>query len=82
MSKLDDIVRRNQRATRPNERWFFGVVIGVFILVILALAAFTDLGAPPDDPPPAAGSNTTKVFHVPLGRPGSRSPKPAGQGAQ
>ena len=83
MGKLDDIVARNQRASRPRERAFVGIVIGVFILVILGLAAFTDLGNPPPDDPPAAAPAPTgeRVLHVPLGSPHRGSARGSAQGS-
>nr|HEX4313594.1 hypothetical protein [Kofleriaceae bacterium] len=79
MGRLEDILARNRQANRPKERVFVGIVVGVFILVILGLAAFTDLGDPPPDPDDqkveAPAPPTEHVIHVPLVRvPSSRSP--------
>jgi hypothetical protein len=90
-TKLDEIIARNQRASRPRERAFVGIVVGVFILVIIGLAAFTDLGTPPPDDPPVATPppppRGQRVLDVPLGAPRRRrgpehSEHGSGQGAQ
>jgi hypothetical protein len=80
MGKLEEIVARNQRASRPRERAFVGIVVGVFILVIIGLAAFTDLGTPPADddngaPPPSQQAQPREhSVHVPLGVPRATAP--------
>lgn len=60
MGRLDNIVARNRRPSRMNERVIVSMVIGAIVLLIIALAVFTDLGLPPeardarDAPAPAA----------------------------
>ena len=48
MGRLDNIVARNRRPNRLHERMIVSMVFGAIVLLILALAVFTDLGAPPD----------------------------------
>ncbi len=48
MSRLDNIIARNQRPNRLHERLIVSLVMGVIIILILALAVFTDLGVPPE----------------------------------
>ena len=52
MGRLENIIARNRRAGRPPERVVVMIGIGLFVLLILVLAVFTDLGTPPDDSPP------------------------------
>jgi hypothetical protein len=52
VGRLENIIARNRRAGRPPERVVVMIGIGVFILLILVLAVFTDLGTPPDEPSP------------------------------
>jgi len=47
VSRLDNIIARNQRSKRPNEKVLVTLVLAVIILVLLVLAVFTDLGKPP-----------------------------------
>jgi hypothetical protein len=58
VGRLENIVARNQRPNRMQERVIVSMVIGAIILLILVLAVFTDLGQPPDadrrDASPAA----------------------------
>ena len=51
MGRLDNIIARNKRSLRPRERTLVSFAIGGVILFILALAVFTDLGAPAGEPP-------------------------------
>jgi len=57
MGRLENIIARNRRGQRPNERLVVSTVLGLIVLLIIALAVFTDLGmppgAPPAQPPPA-----------------------------
>ena len=52
MSRLDNIIKRNQRGGRPRERTIVSLGIGLIVLLILFLAVFTDLGRPVRDTPP------------------------------
>jgi hypothetical protein len=47
VSRLDNIIARNQRGKRPNEKVLVTLVLAVIILVLIVLAVFTDLGKPP-----------------------------------
>jgi hypothetical protein len=48
VGRLENIIARNRQAHRPSERLVSSVLIGCIVLLILALAVFTDLGRPPD----------------------------------
>ena len=48
VGRLDNIVARNRRPNRLHERLIVSMVLGLVVLVIIALAVFTDLGLPPD----------------------------------
>ena len=59
MGRLENIVARNRRPGRMNERLIVSMVIGAIVLLIIALAVFTDFGLPPEardagDPPAPA----------------------------
>ena len=51
MGRLEDIIARNRRDGRPSEKTLAGAAIGVFILIILGMMVFTDLGKPPAPTP-------------------------------
>jgi hypothetical protein len=63
VGRLDNIIARNRRASRPSERVIGSFVIGFVVLLILALAVFTDLGVPPDAgrPRPPATPGTDRA---------------------
>ena len=64
MSRLDNIISRN-KPSRPKEKTVVSLVIGFAILLILALAVFTDLGRPPvPDKPAAAPPQPSHDHHV------------------
>lgn len=49
MGRLENIIARNRRPNRTmNERLIVSMVLGAIVLVIVALAVFTDLGVPPE----------------------------------
>lgn len=48
MGRLDNILARNRRPNRMHERMIVSLVLGAIVLLILALAVFTDLGLPPE----------------------------------
>jgi len=73
VGRLDNIVARNKRGGRFNERTGTMILVGMFLLVIIALAAFTDLGQPPADDGPPVPVPHEKSIHVPLGG----KPRPA-----
>ena len=62
MGRLDNIIARNRRPARLQERVIVSMLLGAIVLLIIVLAVFTDLGLPPDareilrahQPPPAA----------------------------
>jgi len=62
MGRLEDIVERNRNPKGRRERWVWGIVIGSFILIILGLMVFTDLGKPKE--PPQAPATDPKAPHV------------------
>jgi hypothetical protein len=57
VGRLDDIIDRNKHPSRHRKRRFpMGIVVAMFVLLVLVLMIFTDLGitedpAPPQDPP-------------------------------
>ena len=64
MGRLDNIIKRN-RTKRFSEKALSSFVIGGIILLILALAVFTDLGKPPTpDRPPAPPQTQSHDHHV------------------
>jgi hypothetical protein len=71
MGKLEDIVARNRAHSALSERNLTSLLIGAFLLVIIALAAFTKLGRPADAPPdvPAPAHDEHRVDGVLLGHP-------------
>ena len=48
MGRLDNIIARNRRPNRLHERLIVSLVLGAIVVLILALAVFTDLGLPPE----------------------------------
>jgi hypothetical protein len=50
VGRLENIIARNRRGGRPSEKTLVGAAIGVFILIILGMMVFTDLGKPPAPP--------------------------------
>ena len=49
MGRLENIIARNRRPNRMNERLIASMVLGAIVLLIIALAVFTDLGVPPEE---------------------------------
>lgn len=68
MGRLEDIVARNRNPKGHRERMVWGLLMGAFILLILALMVFTDLGKRPE-PKPAPPSKDHHVDDVPLKAP-------------
>ena len=55
MGRLENIIARNRRPNRPTEKLVVSMVLGLIVLLIIALAVFTDFGLPPGyEAPPAA----------------------------
>jgi hypothetical protein len=48
VGRLDNIIARNRRPNRLHERLTVSLVLGAIVILILALAVFTDLGLPPE----------------------------------
>jgi hypothetical protein len=48
VGRLENIVARNRRPSRFQERVVVSMVMGGIILLIIALSVFTDLGLPPE----------------------------------
>ena len=71
MNRLDNIITRNRRGGRFNERTGTMILVGLFMLAIIGLAAFTDLGRTADEQDPAPAAPHEKSIHVPLARPRS-----------
>jgi hypothetical protein len=63
VGRLDNIVSRNKRG-RPKEKTVVSLVIGFAILLILALAVFTDLGKPPMPDKPSVQPPPSHDHHV------------------
>lgn len=62
MGRLEQIIARNKHPKRFGERLTVGIGLGLFVLLIIVLMVFTDLGLRPDDPArtaPAAGPPAT-----------------------
>ena len=59
MGRLEDIVARNQHPRRfRNQRFPIGIALSAFVLLVLVLMIFTELGmtpAPAQQPQPASG---------------------------
>ena len=65
MGRLEDIVERNANPKRNREKLTVMIGMGVFLLIILALMVFTDLGKRPVP----KGSGDHHVDDVPLQAP-------------
>ena len=50
MGRLEDIVARNKNPTRSRERLWVMIALGMFLLLILTMMVFTNLGARPEPP--------------------------------
>jgi len=48
VGRLDNIVARNRRPSGLQERVIVSTVFGLIVLLVIALAVFTDLGLPPE----------------------------------
>ena len=88
VGRLDNIVARNRRPNRLQERVIVSSLFGLIVLLVIGLAVFTDLGRPPEAPEagdardagPAAGAvpDHTRVNRVLLRKPGAKpAPTPA-----
>ena len=69
MGRLDDIIRRNKHPKRFGERLTVGIGLALFLLLILFLMVFTDLGKRPDDQPPPKDDRVRdiKLYRPPAG---------------
>ena len=54
MSRLDNIIARNQRPPWYLNKVIRALIIAVMVIVCFVLLAFTDLGKPKVDPKPPA----------------------------
>ena len=68
VGRLDNIIARNRRPARLQERVIVSMLMGAIVLLVILLAVFTDLGLPPDaheirraHQPAAAPSSPTVV---------------------
>lgn len=52
MGRLENIIERNRNPKGNRERMVWGIVFGTFVLIILSLMVFTDLGERPEEPSP------------------------------
>lgn len=76
MGRLDDIIARNKYPRRRDERLTVGIGLALFLLLVIGLMVFTDLGIPADDAPPPAPSvdpDDGRVHDVKLGAPAPRA---------
>jgi len=67
VGRLENIIARNKRSLRPRERTLVSVAFSAIILLILALAVFTDLGRPggaPEQPPPRDHTRVNDILLV------------------
>ena len=79
MGRLENIIARNQRRSRPRERLVVSLVFGAVVLLILALMMFTDLGLPAgaartSGPPPAPDPRGKHVDDILLRTPPAARP--------
>jgi hypothetical protein len=65
VGRLDDIVARNRNPKR-SERMTVGIGLALFLLLIIFLMTFTDLGLPSTDSPPPANKVEKRVNDVQL----------------
>ncbi len=66
MGRLEDIIERNRNPKRNRERLTVSIVMGLFVLLILVLMVFTDLGA---RPAPTVPPRVPHADHIYLGSP-------------
>ena len=78
VGRLDNIVARNRRPSGLQERVIVSTLFGLIVLLVIALAVFTDLGLPPEArdardergvQPAAAAPDHTRVDRVRLWKP-------------
>ncbi|CAN5876085.1 hypothetical protein BH11MYX3_BH11MYX3_25550 [soil metagenome] len=73
MGRLEDIIERNRNPKANRERLTVGIGMGVFILIILGLMVFTDLGKRPAPvAPDGSASRDHHVDDVPMRSPRKR----------
>lgn len=48
VGRLENIIARNRRSSRPRERLVVMLTFGSILLLIIFLMVFTDLGLPPE----------------------------------
>ncbi|MBA3465273.1 MAG: hypothetical protein H0T46_35405 [Deltaproteobacteria bacterium] len=74
MGRLENIIERNRNPKGNRERMVWGIVFGTFVLIILCLMVFTDLGERPEEQPaqPSIGSQDQRVDDVKLRNPRTR----------
>ena len=67
MGRLENIIARNKHPKRFGERLSVGLGLALFLLVVIFLIVFTDLGLPPElrDPPPPSPPEH-RVDHIKL----------------
>ena len=71
MGRLDDIIDRNKHPARHRKMRFpVGIMLSAFVLLVLILMIFTDLGRRPDDvPAPPAPADDGRVHDIKLWSP-------------
>ena len=74
MGRLENIIERNRHPKGNRERYIWGFVFGIAIIVILWLALFTDLGkpvVPKQDPARSIQPTDKRVDDVKIWKPAS-----------
>ena len=68
MGRLENIIERNRNPKGNRERMVWGIVFGTFVLIILGLMVFTNLGERPAEKPPepSIDPNAKRVDDVKL----------------
>jgi len=80
VGRLDNIISRNRRPNRLHERLLVSLVLGAIVLLIIALAVFTDLGLPPEARD-ARGARGRSSEPGEQGAPGAHATTPAAPAA-
>jgi hypothetical protein len=70
VGRLDNIIARNRRPSGLQERVIVSTVFGLIVLLVIALAVFTDLGLPPEarDAPAARPARPARAAPDPTHR--------------
>ena len=80
MGRLENIIARNRRPNQLRERMIVSLVFGAIVLLIIALAVFTDLGLPPEMRDARGARGTQAAPDSAADRAGDSAGQNAGQG--